>query len=139
MTNKTVLIADDDPQLVSALALRVKGLGLEVRTAHDALTALNAANNSAPDLIILDVNMPAGNGLGACEMLASDPGTSLIPVIILTGRKDKETVRRCHDLLAYYVPKCPDVWTRVEPILRELLGIGPPVEETRRSPAGVSG
>lgn len=129
MTRKTVLIADDDPQLVRALAIRVKNLGLEVLTAFDALTALNEANETVPDLIILDVNMPAGNGLSVCEMLATDPGSSLIPVIILTGRRDKETVRRCHDLLAYYVLKTPNVWAEVEPILHEVLGIEKPLEE----------
>lgn len=132
MTKKSVLIADDDKQLVAALAMRIERLGVEVRTAHDALSALNEAYRSAPDLIILDVSMPAGNGLSVCEMLATDPGSSLIPVIILTGRHDRETVRRCHDMLAYYVLKCPDTWVRVEPIVRELLGMAPPETESPR-------
>jgi CheY-like chemotaxis protein len=122
---KSVLIADDDHALVQALALRVQGLGLRVQVAHDALSALNAVHASPPNLIILDVNMPAGSGLSVCEMLASDAHLSTIPVIILTGREDPVTIRRCHDLLAYYVLKCPDVWRRIEPVLHELLDLLP--------------
>jgi len=128
MTKKNVLIADDDPQLVDVLAIRVSRLGLEVRTARDAVTALNKVQERVPDLIILDVNMPAGNGLSACEMLATDPRSNKIPVIILTGRQDPETIRRCHDMLAYYVLKCPDVWRRIEPLIYELVDIDPPRE-----------
>jgi len=83
------------------------------------------AHDLAPDLMILDINMPAGNGLSVCEMLATDPGSSAIPVIILTGRNDPDTIRRCHDMLAYYVLKCPDVWRRVEPVVFELMDIEP--------------
>lgn len=123
MSSKTVLIADDDHALVQALALRLHGLGLRVQAAHDALSALKAAHDSPPDLILLDVNMPAGNGLSVCEMLASDTQLSSIPVIIMTGREDPVTIRRCHELLAYYVLKCPDVWRRIEPVLFELLNL----------------
>jgi hypothetical protein len=45
-------------------------------------------------------------------------------LIVLTGSEDPETVRRCHSLKAYYVPKCADVWQRIEPLLNELLCLG---------------
>ena len=123
MIPKTILIADDDTDLVAALELRCRQLGLEVVTAEDALTALSAADCVSPDLICLDVSMPGGNGLAACEMMAGDQRLSSIPVIILTGASDEETIRRCHRMNAYYVQKSHDVWRRVEPILRELLDI----------------
>jgi DNA-binding response OmpR family regulator len=126
MPTKSVLIADDDRALAHALALRLKEFELHVRVAYDALTAINMVHQLPPDLAILDVNMPAGSGLSVCEMMATDSTTSRIPVIILTGRKDAETIRRCHDMLAYYVPKCPDLWKRVEPVIYELIAPGPP-------------
>jgi CheY-like chemotaxis protein len=70
----------------------------------------------------LDVEMPAGNGLSVCEMLASDQACRSIPIAILTGRSDPDTIIRCHNLCVYYVEKCPDIWSRLEPLLKELLG-----------------
>ena len=126
MTPKTILIADDDTDLVDALELRCRQLGLEVITAEDGLTALSAADYALPDMVCLDVSMPGGNGLAACEMMADDERLSSIPVIILTGSSDEETIRRCHKMKAYYVQKSRDVWPRIEPILRDLLGIEEP-------------
>jgi DNA-binding response OmpR family regulator len=121
MNGKSILIADDDHNLVDALAVRCRTLGLAVRTAHDARTALNIIFDDRPDVACLDVNMPCGNGLCVCEMLASDERFVSLPVIVLTGRTDLETVRRCHNLCAYYVPKCADLWSRIGPLLQELL------------------
>ena len=134
MIQKTILIADDDKDLVTALELRCKQLGLEVVTAEDALTALSTVDFVVPDLVCLDVSMPGGNGLAACEMMAGDQRLSSIPVIILTGASDEETIRRCHSMCAYYVLKSRDVWQRVEPLLRELLGIDPAEHDAAETP-----
>ncbi len=123
MLPKTILIADDEKDLVDALVFRRQRLGLKTVAVRDAMTALSAVDAVLPDLVCLDVKMPGGNGLAACEMMASDPRLASIPVIILTGSTDEETVRRCHEMSAYYVLKGPDVWNRVEPLVRELLGL----------------
>jgi CheY-like chemotaxis protein len=94
------------------------------------MTALTLAHQQQPDLICLDVNMPSGSGLSVCEMLTADDQVSSIPVIMLTGRADEETVRRCHTMCAYYVLKSRDTWGRVEPILRELLQLPPAEKDT---------
>jgi CheY-like chemotaxis protein len=122
VTQKVVLLADDDRELVTALAQRCRWRGLKVCCAHDAFSALSLAKSQLPDLICLDVEMPAGNGLCVCEMLASDEACRLIPVAILTGKNDPDTIMRCHHLCAYYVEKCPDTWSRLEPLIDELLG-----------------
>ena len=130
MQSKTVLIADDDHDLVQVLTLRCNQLGLNVVGAHDAMTALALAHQQRPDLICLDVNMPSGSGLSVCEMLATDDRLSSIPVIMLTGRADEETIRRCHTMRAYYVLKSRAIWDRVEPILRKLLQLPPDHADT---------
>ena len=122
MSDNKMLIADDDPDLVDFLVLRCRDLGFDVRTAQDGITALRMACDDPPDVICIDVNMPGGNGLTACELLAEDERLSGVPVIILTGSTDRETVRRCHGLGSYYVPKCTDVWPRIEPILEQFFG-----------------
>ena len=121
MIGTKILIADDDDDLRCLLAMRCRGLGLEVVTASDGLSALRLACDDPPDIVCMDVNMPGGNGLAACELLAEDPRFSQVPVIVLTGQSDRDIVRRCHGLGSYYVPKCADVWPRIAPILEKFL------------------
>jgi DNA-binding response OmpR family regulator len=118
--SKTVLIADDDADIVELLTRRCQFLGFTVDSAYNAFTALGKIAENRPDVVILDVNMPHGNGLTVCEMMAGHEELQSIPVIVLTGSTREDTVRRCHQLCAYYVLKCTDVWPRIEPILREL-------------------
>lgn len=123
MTAQTVLIADDDADLLDLLSRRCRTLGLGVDTAADAMTALRKIDLQRPDVVILDVGMPGGNGLSVREMMVENRSLASIPVIILTGRSDEETIRRCYNSSAYYVAKCPNVWPRIEPLLREILGL----------------
>lgn len=123
MKPKTILLADDDRHFLSVLKMRFKSLGLDVRSATDALQALNVAHRTQPDVICLDVNMPCGDGLGVCEMLANDGRLGSTPVIIMTGQGKSETMRRCFDLKAYYVEKCTDTWSRLAPLVCELVGM----------------
>ncbi len=125
MSEKTILIADDDVQIVNALTLRCRRLGLKVTTAYDAYSTLTSVHDHKPDLVCVDVEMPAGSGLSVCEMLAADPGWRTIPVIVLTGKTDPATIRRCHEMCVFYVLKGTDLWSRVEPLVHELLEIEP--------------
>jgi CheY-like chemotaxis protein len=119
---KMILIADDDPALVQALELRCRTLGYDVCVAHSGLAAIKMACERKPDLICLDVEMPGGNGFSACELLAGEENLARVPVVILTGRADPDTIRKCHNLCAYYVLKCTDIWDRLAPLVSELLG-----------------
>jgi DNA-binding response OmpR family regulator len=124
MTNtKRILIADDDECLVDALVRRCQVLDLQVERAYDGMSALMKIDALEPDLVILDVNMPSGSGLRVCEMVSRDAELKSIPVIILTGRTDGETIAACNRLDAYYVLKGPDIWSRLEPLVVDLLGI----------------
>ena len=131
---KTVLIADDDSDLVQILSTRCGQLGLRVISASDATDALYAIDIHEPDLVCLDVNMPGGSGMAVCEMLATDELRSTIPVVILTGRADDDIVRRCHNLRAYHVLKSDDVWQRMKPLICELSDISWAKEQTSRDP-----
>jgi DNA-binding response OmpR family regulator len=122
---KTILIADDDPDLVNALTQRCEHMGFQVLAAEDAMTALSTADFATPDVICLDIEMPNGNGLAACEMIADDERFASTPIIILTGKKDQKTIRRCHELSAYYLPKQGDVWSQLKPLLQELTETDP--------------
>lgn len=118
---KMIFLADDDADIVDLLTHRCKAMGLRVDSASNATAALGKIEECIPDVVILDVDMPYGDGLCICEMMAKHIELRDIPVIILTGNNTEETVRRCHSLCAYYVPKCTELWSRVEPLLVELL------------------
>jgi CheY-like chemotaxis protein len=119
---RTIVIADDDADLVDSLAQRCSQLGCRVIGAGSALEAINVINSVTPDLVCIDVNMPAGNGLSVCEMMSGDERLRSIPVIVLTGSSDHQTIRRCHNLMVYYVKKCANDWIHIEPLLMELIG-----------------
>jgi CheY-like chemotaxis protein len=118
----TVLVADDDPVVILALSKRLKRLGFNVIQSPDAAHALMGVMKIVPDLIILDVNMPSGNGLAVAEMLASDPRYVKIPVIIYSVL-DSETVKeRCKKLGAWYIEKSPRAWLEINSLLECLFG-----------------
>lgn len=131
--NKTVLIADDNVDVVDILKRRCEMLGLRVVVARDAMEALSKAETCHPAAIMLDVNMPHGNGLSVCEMLNHHEQLSTIPVIVLTGSTSTEVVKRCHQLCAYYIPKTTDVWSQIEPVLCDLLKITPAENEPQKT------
>ena len=142
MTRKKILIADDDRAFVTALALRCQRLGADVRTACDGTRALAMIRQERPDLILLDVAMPGEDGLKICQILAAEQHTDQVipptPVIMITGKSDPATLRRCEELGAPYFLKTPDLWGRLEQTVRELLGAqdaaSPPVEATTGPP-----
>lgn len=130
MNAHTVLIADDDADIVALLSRHCRRLGLGVDTASDAMAALRKIDQLRPNVAILDVDMPGGNGLCVREMMANNEQLKSIPVIMLTGKEDEQTIRRCHENCTYYVTKCPDVWPRIEPVLRDLLDLAEPEAAT---------
>ena len=94
-------------------------------SAGNAIIAWQKIEENEPHLVVLDVNMPCGNGLSVCETMADHPRLRGVPVIILTGDKDQNIQRRCYGLSAYYVPKCQNVWPRIKPLLHQLLPLAP--------------
>ena len=113
MEKRTILIAEDDADLAHFLALQCRQLGFDVFRSPDAMHALMGVHRLKPSLLVLDLNMPGGNGLSVCEMLASDRTIARIPVIIMSGQCDKDTVDRCKLAGAQFVPKGPKLWAEL--------------------------
>ena len=131
-SRQEVLIADDDRQLIDMLRIRCLDIGLAVQVSSDALQALVKAHQRLPALVILDISMPSGNGLGVCEMMAADNRLRHIPVIILTGDSKSKTQERVKALGAHYVMKSSDIWVRLEPVICDLLSIDPAAVRYRK-------
>ncbi len=82
---KKILIADDDPDIVELLTSRLRANGYEVVGAHNGVWVVVKAIKENPDLIILDINMPSGNGVSVFEQLKKHTDTFFTPVIFITG------------------------------------------------------
>lgn len=87
---KKILIADDDAALVKMVSARLLQKGYKVVTAFDAIQVQSVALAENPDLILLDVKMPAGTGRNALVTLKASTRTFSIPVIVMTAYPDEE-------------------------------------------------
>lgn len=90
--SKRLLIVDDDPSLLRAVAACLRGEGYEVGTARSGEEALIDIAQRLPDLIVSDIRMPRMDGYALARQLRSNPRTDLIPVIFLTA-KDESSER----------------------------------------------
>ncbi len=81
-----ILIVDDDPDLRQALRLRLRANHFDTVNAGDGYSAIAQAYKEQPDLIILDLGLPAGDGFVVLDRLQRDDKLSNIPVIVLTAR-----------------------------------------------------
>ena len=88
---KSILVVDDDPQYLTMVREWLKG-SYKVVMANSGLQAIKLLGKNKVDLILLDHEMPVTSGPQVLEMLRSDPDTSSIPVMFLTGKRDKQSV-----------------------------------------------
>ncbi|MCX5800133.1 MAG: response regulator [Candidatus Eisenbacteria bacterium] len=88
---KNILIVDDEKDWIQVLAMRLGHEGYKTEAAFDTIQATTQAIQLKPDLILLDIMMPAGGGLEALKNLRANVKTFSIPVIVLTAKGDKET------------------------------------------------
>jgi two-component system OmpR family response regulator len=86
LMSRTILIADDDPHIRELLAFALKKAGYATREAGDGEAALAMVAAEAPDLLVLDINMPRMDGLEACRRLRA---SSDLPVLFLSSRDDE--------------------------------------------------
>jgi len=82
---KTVLIIDDEPDLVKLTSFRLTKAGYKVVAATDGKKGLESASRIKPDLIILDINLPEISGDEVCRALKNDEKLKCIPVMILSA------------------------------------------------------
>lgn len=87
----SILVVDDEEALTDLVASALRFAGYEVRTADNGFDALRSVKDHAPDLVVLDVNMPELDGFEVCRRLRRDGNT--VPVIFLTARDDIDDKR----------------------------------------------
>ncbi|MCP5066981.1 MAG: response regulator [bacterium] len=91
MMKKKVLVVDDDIDFLRLIRVWLSKAGYEVAVAVDGLSAISTARKETPDLIVLDVGMPAGGGATTLERMRNLVPLAGIPIVILTGQGEETT------------------------------------------------
>jgi len=84
-----ILAVDDEPHILKLVCFSLTARGYEMLEASDGLRALEIAEQEHPDLILLDVMMPALDGYETCRRLKANPATADIPVVMLSAKSQK--------------------------------------------------
>lgn len=92
MSKKKLLVVDDDPDQMRGMVIRLKASGYDVLCANDGFQAISAASKEKPDLILLDIGLPGGDGHVVMERLQVLTAASRIPIIVLSA-KDPQSHR----------------------------------------------
>jgi CheY-like chemotaxis protein len=119
-----VLIVEDDDDLRRGLTRRLQASGYTVVNAPDGVAAISVARNERPDVVLLDLGLPGGNGLTVLERYANLPELSAIPVVVLTGQDPRtaEPATRKFHVVSAFLQKPVDNKNLIEAIEHALRG-----------------
>ena len=122
MNSPDILIVDDDPDMLQALQMRLQANGYHVHCAEDGRGALSEARKHAPDLIVLDLGIPAGDGFVVLDILKTNLHLSSIPVIVLSGRDRRANEERVLNAGAIAFLQKPVQSNEFLAVIRQALG-----------------
>jgi DNA-binding response OmpR family regulator len=92
--SKKILVADDEPNIVTALEFLLEKNGYEVRVARDGEEALKAIERDPPDLVLLDIMMPIRSGYEVCKRIRERPDWAHVKVVMLSAKgRDVEVAK----------------------------------------------
>jgi len=89
MSKPTIIVVEDDPDILHLLTFNIQSSGFDVLTSIDGNEALRLIREHVPDLVILDLMLPGLDGFEVCKHLKREPETQSIPVIMLTARGEE--------------------------------------------------
>ena len=94
---KKILIIEDEPLVAKALSIRLKSAGYSSSIAYDAATGLMQFKKTEPDMVLLDINLPAGDGFMVAERIFEQSPT-MLPIIFITASKDPQLLQKAKDM-----------------------------------------
>jgi DNA-binding response OmpR family regulator len=94
MSNKKILLVEDDPNVRKGMHIRLTANHYDTFFAADAIAAVAEARKHQPDLIILDLGLPGGDGLVVMQWLKAIPALALIPIIVVSARDSRANQHR---------------------------------------------
>jgi CheY-like chemotaxis protein len=124
MKAKRILIVEDDPDTRRYYHVVLQGKGYETFFAKDPLSCLWEAHKQRPDLILLDIGLPAGDGFRAMEQLKSAAHLANIPIVVVSGRSPQECEARALQSGARAYLQKPMEQTHFLELVAELVGPG---------------
>ena len=138
MGNKKILIVDDDPDVRHGMHLRLKANHYNTFFAADAISSMSEARKCEPDLIILDLGLPAGDGFIVMDRLKQMHSLALIPVIVVSARDVRANQERALKAGAKAFLQKPVDDAELLAVIRKTLGEpdsppGPPVSGQKNS------
>ena len=86
---KKILLVEDDAKISLAIGMSLKAMGYELVTASDAVSAIAQARKGTPDVVILDINLPGGDGFIVAKRLQALVQTTAVPIIFITASKQE--------------------------------------------------
>ena len=93
MAQETILIVDDEVSVTELFSMMLEMEGYQVRVVRNVKSALQVLEQGKPDLILLDVMMPAASGLELCRRVRNTPGLATLPIIMLSAKSQLEEVQ----------------------------------------------
>ncbi len=122
MDNKKILIVDDDLDVLRGMHVRLKANQYQVFLAADALTGVAEARKVQPDLILLDLGLPAGGGFLVMERLEAIPSVAIIPIVVVSARDGLVNQRRAFGAGAKAFLQKPVDDAELLAVIRKVLG-----------------
>ena len=122
MIGKKILIVDDDQDLVLGLTIRLKANGYRVTSAPDGISAMAAVQKEVPELVILDLGLPAGDGFTVLKRMKGMTEFATTPVIVLSGQDPSGNEQRVRDAGATAFFQKPPVNHELLAAIRHALG-----------------
>jgi CheY-like chemotaxis protein len=107
MAMKSVLLVDDDNTVLLSTGVRLKAMGYIVYTAKDAVSAISAVRKNEPDVVVLDISLPAGDGFLVADRLQNLVGSAATPIIFITASENPTLRERAMKLGAVGFLKKP--------------------------------
>ena len=118
---KKILVVEDDPVARQILNARLKGK-YQVSMTGDAMAAFTEVRRLKPDLIILDIGLPAGGGFTVLQRVKSIPALALIPILVLSGLDRAANEQKALDAGADFYMQKPAAEEELAAKISELLG-----------------
>jgi DNA-binding response OmpR family regulator len=122
MRNKKILIVDDDPDVLQGMHVRLKANHYDISLAGDTFSAVAEARRCVPDLMLLDLGLPAGGGFLVMERLKMIPSLAIIPIIIVSARDGLGNQKRALDAGAKAFLQKPVDDDELLAVVRQTLG-----------------
>jgi DNA-binding response OmpR family regulator len=121
MKTYKVLVAEDDSALLKSIRLRLTAEGYEVLCAQDGYQAVAIAREASPDVLVLDINMPAGDGFSVQDRVWRMVSMRRTPIVYITGDGSQHLLERAHKLGARSLLKKPFSSSELVEAIRDAL------------------